>query len=472
MRGWSRRTGEIHAELAAVAATEPWWWLLAGGAALAEPRGRTEVYLACDIDPDGDTFMAYRAPPPRDVVADAIGRARAARTAIEALDGTLPEQPLAVVADRRSSQGTTPCSLEIAAFAVGDACVTARLDDPTLPQQLAGALVGGRALPWRGPPPFVCVSLGDEPIETVRHAHRRAWTAQGGPWLGLARTGELSVVSTCHLVVDGYGHAMITAAMAAARPLTSRGILVAPPPSAVPGALPLSVTWCDLDGVSPRVTPFAYELGCILHREARQPHGRFSPTIQIPVARGDKLDPLRLRRRVVSAATSVRFADGRPEPYAAFEARLHDVLAREAAGAGLVSRLLAAARGVPVPLAWKRRSIGAKRPPWLDRIASLVGGRALVSRIAVPAPMPATCAVSSPSRLATAADPIGSCVLTIVDDGARGAITLSGSGEIARPAVLDELLARIARAAQAAGTGQPCAPSNGTNRTSPRSSSR
>src|SRR6185369_12180283 len=96
---------------------------------------------------------------------------------------------------------------------------------------------------------------------------------------------------------------------------------------------------------------------------------RFSPTIQIPVARGHKDDRLRLRRRIVSATTSVRFADGVPEPLPAFEARVREVFAREAAAHGLVSRLLAAARAVPVPLAWKRKSISAKRPRWLEDFA-------------------------------------------------------------------------------------------------------
>jgi len=38
-------------------------------------------------------------------------------------------------------------------------------------------------------------------------------------------------------------------------------------------------------------------------------------------------------------------------------------------------------------------------------------------------PIPTLCAVSSPSRLATDADPIGGRVVTIVDDGRHGAIT-------------------------------------------------
>jgi hypothetical protein len=36
--------------------------------------------------------------------------------------------------------------------------------------------------------------------------------------------------------------------------------------------------------------------------------------------------------------------------------------------------------------------------------------------------------VSSPSRLASELDPLGGCVITIVDDGERAAITVCGSG--------------------------------------------
>jgi hypothetical protein len=319
----------------------------------------------------------------------------------------------------------------------------ARLDDPTLAHQLAHVIAGAAPPRWTGAPAFVCISLGDEPLETARHGHRRAWTASGGPWLGLSRAGDLAIVSTCHLVVDGYGHALIAGAIAAALgPGTAAIGPVAPPLAPVPGAVPLAISWRFLDGPPPRVIPLAYSLGCLLHRDAGDRDAPFSPTIQIPVARGDRHDPLRLRRRVISATTSVRFTDGTAEPYAAFEARVREVLAAEARDAGLVSRLLAAARGVPVPLAWKRTSIGAKRPPWLDRIASLIGGRALVSRISTTEPIPPMCAVSSPSRLASAADPVGGCVLTVVDDGTRGAITLSGTGVVAHRAVLDEILAR------------------------------
>ncbi len=455
MRGWARRTAELQRELAAIAEIDRRWWLLAGAVALAETRATPEIYLACDAEPDADTFMGYRATRPRDPAVDAIRRAKAARTALRELDGTLPDQPLAVTIAHSSGADPRPSVLDVAAFAIGDRCLTAPLDDPALATQLAAVLRGAAPPPWHGATPFVCVSLGDEPIETARHGHRRAWTERGGPWLGLGRAGDLAIVSTCHLIIDGYGHASIASRIAAlvdgaarTRATPANGHVVLPRLGSVAGAVPLAVTWRELPRPTPRVIPLAYELGRILHRHAGRRDARFSPTIQIPVARGRMDDPMRLRRRIVSATTSVRFTDGVPEPFAAFEARVRDVFAREAAARGLVSRLLAAARALPAPVSWKRRSISAKRPHWFENVAAVIGGRALLSRIAMDTPVPAMCAVSSPSRLATDADPIGGCVITIVDDGNHGAITVGGSGFAGTSgkasAFLDELLATTA----------------------------
>lgn len=449
MRDWVRRTAELQRELAGIAEADPRWWLLAGGVAFAETRARPDVYLACDAEPDADTFMGYRSPRPRDPVADAISRANAARTALFELDGSLPEQPLAVTIDDSRGAETRQSELDVAAFAIDDKCLVARLADPTLASQIGRVLGGDNPTPWRGAAPFVCVAIGDEPVETARHGHRRAWTERGGPWLGLGRAGDLAVVSTCHLIVDGYGHARITARIAdlarlATQDISSNGYTTRAL-AAVRGAVPLAVAWRELSCPTPRLIPLAYELGRILHRHAGQRHARFSPTIQIPVARGSKDDPIRLRRRIVSATTSVRFEAGIAEPLPVFEARVRAVFAREANASGLVSRLLAAARAVPVPLAWKRKGISAMRPRWLESFAKVIGGRALLSRIAMDAPIPAMCAVSSPSRLATDSDPIGGCVITIIDDGSQGAITVCGSGFAGTAATitafLDELLA-------------------------------
>jgi hypothetical protein len=457
MRAWARRTVELHRELAAIAELDPRWWLLAAGVAVLETHAPPEIYLASDAEADADTFMGYRAPRPRDLVSDAINRAHAARTAIRELDGTLPDQPLAVTIDRSRGGQIRASNLDVAAFAVGMKYLVAKLDDPTLATQLAAVLDGDEPPRWHGASPFVCVSVGDEPIETARHGHRRAWTEQGGPWLGLGRAGEVAIVSTCHLAIDGYGHARVTARIAelTASAKTDEapshaGSLVnvrAPALAPVAGGVPLAIAWRELSRPTPRLLPLAYQLGCILHQQAGDHDARFSPTIQIPVARGDKDDPDRLRRRIVSATTSVHFDHGVPESFAAFEARVRDGFAREAAARGLVSRLLAAARAVPLPLAWKRKSISAKRPRWLERFAEVIGGRALLSRIAIDTPVPPLYAVSSPSRLATDNDPVGGCVITIVDDGTRAAITVCGSGFAGTPAsasaFLDSLMSSV-----------------------------
>jgi hypothetical protein len=445
---WARRAAELHREFAAIAEVDPRWWLLAGGAALAEQRVTVDTYLACAAEPDADTLMGYRAPVPRDPVRDAIVRAHAARTAIRELDGTLPDQPLAVTVTRAHGAATPASALDSAGFAVGRTCLIARLDDPTLPAQLTAVVAGAVPKPWHGPSPFVCVSIGDEPLATARHGHRRAWNPGGGPWLGLGRADDLAIVSTCHLVVDGYGHARIAARIAElVIDHESPGQPRLPTLAPIVGAVPLTITWREMPSPMPRVIPMAYALGCILHGHAGHPRARFSPTMQIPIARGAKDDPQRVRRRVVAATTSVRFSDGRPEPFTTFEARVRTVIAREANGRGLVSRLLAAARAMPIPLAWKRQSISAKRPPWLERFAEVIGGRALVSRMAIDTPIPAMCAVSSPSRMATVADPIGGCVITVFDDGIHGAISICGSGfagtQARADAVLDQLLAKL-----------------------------
>jgi len=461
MRGWIRRAAELRGELAAVAGDDPRWWLLAGGAAVTERWPARPGYVASDAEPGADTFIGYRAGLPGDPLRDAIDRARAARAALRELDGTLPEQPLAVTIAREGGGAVTePSALDTAAFAIGPHCVIAALDDPTLHAQLAAAARGLAPPAWHGPTPFVCVSIGDEPIEIARHGHRRAWRSGRGPWLGLGRTGELATVSTCHLVIDGYGHATLTgrihalADAAAGRGWTPGGHhghphaphlhAALPLLSPVADAIPLGVAWQELVGTSLRALPLAYAVGQVLRRAG----ARFSPTLQIPVAPGRLDDPERRRRRAMGAIVSVRFSAGAPEPFEAFEARARGVLERETQGVGLCARLIAAARAAPTPLAWKRRGFSAARPRWLDRVSDVLGGRACVSRIRVDVPVPPSCAVSSPSRHASPGDPLGACVVTVIDDGDRAAITVCGSGltgtATGARGVLDHLLALTA----------------------------
>ena len=511
MRAWARRTTELHGELAAIADIDPTWWLLAGGAAVAETVASRSHYVNSNAEPGGDTFIGIRAPEPTDWIADAIVRAHAARAALRELEGLLPDQPLAVTVGSGPTAHTIPSALEVAAFAIGARVIRAQLatdiaDEGPLADRLLAAVRdaghaatdadagyprsdAARAIPEAVP--FVCVSIGDEPLSTARHGHRRAWAGGAGPWLGLGRCGGLAIVSTCHMVVDGYGHAWLTSKVAehharlaqrgprttaqtkddlvpgdrrpgdrrpddrnpddrpSSRVADTRRIyaVVLPPLLRVAGVIPLGVAWRELPSPAPRALPLAYALGRILHRAAKRPHAKFSPTFQIPIAPGEHDDPERRLRRVVPSAMSVRFVAGEPEPYEVFEARAREILAREAAGRGLCTRLVAAARAAPVSLAWKRKTFSSSRPRWLDRLAEIVGGRACLSRIRLDLRLPPACAVSAPARLASKADLLGSCVITVLDDGTHAAITACGSGLAGTPddaadlidALLDEL---------------------------------
>jgi hypothetical protein len=236
------------------------------------------------------------------------------------------------------------------------------------------------------------------------------------------------------MVVDGHGHALLAAQIRKRRGV-GVGVSVGVSDPAIPAdAIALDIAFSELAS-SPRALDLAYRLGRSLHRLAANPHARFSPTFQIPIAPGDRTDPDRFKRRVVPAICSVRFERGLPESFAAFEARTRELLAREASGTGVSAHLLAAARGAPAPLAWKRRAVGPARPRWLESMANLIGGRGCVSKI-LGAP---AVAVSSPARLATETDPFGSCVVTVVTSGERSVMTVASSG-IDPHALLNEIV--------------------------------
>ena len=461
MKQWARRAAELHDQLAQIAdVRDPRWWLVAGGAALDWNQRR--AYVASDAEPSADTFIGHAEPPPRDVLADAFVRAHAARAAVRDLDGELPEQPLAVTV-KRSAQGAVavPSALEAVAFAIGDHVLVHRLAERI--EDETGDIVPCDAAP------FATITIGEEPIATARHGHRRGWSTNGqatGPWLGLGRAQGLALVSTCHMIVDGYGHAWLAARIAdyaasmrdsvrampalgipaqsnAALRSLPRGAL--PPPSAVAGAIALDITWRPIKSPAPRAVELAYALGQVLHALAGARDAAFSPTVQIPVAPGELGDPMRPRRRVVPAIASLRFDHGTPEPFEGFAARTKNMLVREAAGRGLASRLHTAARALPMPLAWKRHAVGPERPSWLEPIARVIAGRGALSRIRLAEPVPPSCAVSSPARLAHEHDELGGCVVTVIDDGTRAAITWCGSGRAGEAHLLDELLANVAR---------------------------
>ncbi len=451
----------------------PVWWALVGAVALTEPYGRPGAYVVSDAEPRADTFMGVPGPAPDDAagrIGWAIAAAHAAVRAVLARDGTLPDQPLTVAITRhRGAARTAPiASPWRVAFAIGGGVVTALLDprgpahEIALARALAAALVThAPAAPDDGPIPMLTVTVGDDDLAHAHHGHRRAWRARGGPWLGVARAGGLTLVSTCHMVVDGWGHAMLTADTvrgldrAAARTLATAAATIlgaAPlPPAKLTKLTPspagdgvnfdnlrLGVAWRRLPAPMPPFLRQAWTLGCLLHRDQGRAGAPRSPTFQIPVAPGAADDPTRFARRVRPAIVSVRFADGRPEPEQAFAERARRAIAREAQGEGLSSRLLRALAAVPAPLGWKRGVVGA-RARWLAGAVDVIAGAGCLSYLRA-AGAPPLVAVSSPAQLAPADSPMATSVLTVIDDGEGATVTLAGSGRATSPAACEALL--------------------------------
>jgi hypothetical protein len=443
-------------EVAPAAWLDPRWWALVSAVAAIETRPSASAYLVNDAGPRGDTFMAWAAPRPRDVVAEAVALARAARAALADLDGALVDQPLAgTIAIGHGGARMTPVALDAVAIAAGDRVALAPLGAPdaALVAALAAFVetgeVTGPLLPLGARRAFCTIAIGDDAWATARHGHRRGWIdPASGPWLGLARIGDHLVASTCHYAIDGYGHALLVAALAAA---TSGAAAAAapgpvrrvPPLAPVRGVAPLAFASRAWPSERARAVQVAYRAGCLLGAELGTRRG-MSPTIQIPVAPGRKDDPDRWRRRVLPAVVSVRWDGEHPEPFERFARRARAAIAREAAGDGLASRVNAAGRGLPVPVRWKRTAATPAAAPsmWIAPLYDILAGRACVSVIRPPAGVPAI-AASVPAR----ADAVGATVITIVDAGAAGAtITVTGTGrwgtDAACARVIDQLLQR------------------------------
>lgn len=384
---------------------DPAWWALIGATATLEARGRRAAgpYLISDGGPGADTFMGAPTPGPTDRaawIAWAIAAAHAAVTAIDQLDGTLPDQPLAVTIARAGGAAHTrpaPDRRRVG-FVLGDRVVSVGLDprgpahERALADRLAATLDGRGAIEAPGPPPLVAVTVGEVALTAAHHAHRRAWTAAGGPWLGIARTGGLTAVTTCHLAVDGFGHAALTRAildgLTAGLAVAPRGPAGPPPPPAPAGVGEhLDVAWRALPSGG-RALPLAYALARTL--AAR---GIAAPILQLPVAPGAVDDPARFARRVRPAMLGLRRdPSGAVEPYPAFAERARRAIADEAASAGVASRMLDGLRGLPLPLAVQRRVLAGAPSRWLAGPSEALAGDACLSVLRATAPLVAASA--------------------------------------------------------------------------------
>jgi hypothetical protein len=458
-----------------------WWALMAAAAAaetIADLRPRVvDATLIHDGTSLGDTMMAWAVLPPRNLaeaIADAIIDARAGARALDELDGQLIEQPLRVTVEQfRDHAELRPADPARVRFAVAGRWMDARVgDDPrgllVLARELARLATSPRAngLHEHALPAAVAAVIGDSSAAVARHLHRHTWTAAGGPWLGLGRSGVLGVASTCHRVVDGYGHALIASRIAAARAADAGmwlelvraagelcGDAPVPPLPPLADEVPLGLAWCRLGAPLPRFAQLAHGLGHVLWDEVGDRGAPISPVLQVPVAPGPTDDPLRWRRRVLYTLLSVRFQHGHAEPVAAFAERAAATIAREREGRGLLSRLLGATAAVPLPMIAKRRGIVGTRADWLSGPIDVLAGWSSLSKFRLgpgdEEVAPALVAVSSPSRLLPAGDARSTTSVTVVQDAAGATITVAGSGragtaEGARE-ILDGFLARAVR---------------------------
>jgi hypothetical protein len=459
----------------------PSWWLLCAGVALLEARRPDPLpadpiaavrdhYIASSGGPRTDTFIARtRAAPPDPAarIADALLAARAALDVLRDLQGQFPGQPLDTYL-RGGPDDLRPAALGRdqvrVAFATARGAVVTRLaPDPAGDARLAASLAAfirhGRASDplapvgagsTRATRAALTVAIGDEFLATARHLHRRAWTAAGGPWLGIGTTADMQVVTTCHMIVDGYGHARIAAEIfrrqdqLAHRFGRELGAAALAPDLAcelprLPETVPLGIATAQLRAAQPDFAAFAHALGRALEEQVRghlAPSARrsfnFSPSFQVPVAPGALHDPARRRRRVVHALLSVRMNQGRFEPLERFRGRLPAILERERAGMGLLTRIHHAVSRAPVPIAVKRRmySRAVIPRPWLPAIEALAGrcGLSLLRFAAGEEPGLPLYAVSASAPDPSPADPRGSSVLTIVPSPTGLALTVCGTG--------------------------------------------
>jgi hypothetical protein len=460
---------ELVDELADASWWHPAWLALAGGTALLEALARWKpdrleddvysAYLAANGSPRSDTFMARDRRERDDSTAAAIGRAvlaaSAAAGAVRELDGRLPGQPLAV-ALRRDGGGLRRAPLpdgRRAAFVTPAGRFLAELGDLDALARDLGAACAARPPgprlrafePDALPQASVAADLAPQALPIARHLHRRAWTPSGGPWLGVGRTAALDLVTTCHLAVDGYGHALLARRVfdalddraqlerlvAAAREGLGGAGETLPDAGTLDGALPLGFAAEVVDAAAVRFPRLTYALGRTL--DALSPsRSRFTPTFSVAVAQGERDDPQRRLRRVAFVALSLRRHDGELEGFEAFRERLRAAVAAESTRPGLLMRTLAATATAPLPRALRRRLLASEGRPsrWVPPV-EVLAGRASLSLIRHPpderAPAPLY-AASSPGLLATRGDPLGSFVITIVDHGTRCTVSLDGIG--------------------------------------------
>ena len=352
----------------------PGWWALIWGtrclaaSGAARTTAHQQLYRRANGGPDSDTFMARATPiarrvPAGDLAAVVARSVVGAAAAIERLDWLQSRQPLqalqAVVgwnngwlephrltADEvRTALFVVPGGVYRAMvesgslFALAGCLASVAADEVTLPPGRFEPVDTATAAAMRA---AVVVSLLPQRIPDARHLHRSAWSRGGGPWLGVGFAEELDVVSTCHLGVDGFGHALLTdgicSRIADQAPALAQRLRAADDrwcvahgdaayDSSAPD--PLGFATRELPDGAGRFAEQAYAMGRALGRFFGFDRGReseslprFSPTFQVPVAPATCRGELLRDADVFHGLLSVRMRQGSFESFESFAARL------------------------------------------------------------------------------------------------------------------------------------------------------
>lgn len=470
----------------------PAWWSIVGLAAIFEcygPEVAAEevhaIYLSADGSPRIDAFMGRKARNPsldsRRRIARAVIWARSAVDTLDALDGTLPRQPLhrCVARDRGWLRRRTIADSRRVAFLTPNGAYLARITpgcEPGLAHALAQVIGPGQPSPtppaWTPPaltpidvtssqptPAAVAVSLLDVPLDLARHIHRQVWTRGGGPWLGVGTAPPYEITTTCHLVTDGYGHWLVTDGFLrrvdALADLENRIVAQLEPGPALRHG---SHEWRDVfpTGIADtmvegrvRFAEAAYTFGRTMARlyqnDAERARAPYSPTFQVPIAPdGPEIDPGirggpggqpdhdRRQRRVVLGLMALRRQNGELESFEAFRDRLPVLLEREKRRAGVLTRLALAAARIPVPDRLRQHYLGAPvRPKRWSSLSEVLAGRGVLSCMRLgkdELPTEPFYAAPGPPLQIAPHDPRGATVLTLMHYDDFATVTTSGTG--------------------------------------------
>lgn len=362
---------EIHARLGRLVEPrlrDPGWivhgWLqrlLCAGLEHREAAGDPAVwpeFLALDPGPTQDTFMAAPADRSGNSLLDAAARARALAEVLHDLRDRFCDQPLLVgvhvrggLAVRRPlPTGLGPPDIGILH---GDRYARVRAAGRPIPE-LAGEIERRLSAASPGSPGRVgvpaVVAVGAVPLERAWHLHRQMGLE--GPWMGCSRVAgqDWDLLSTRHLVVDGFGHTRIFNAWrdrmrdwkGGGDPL-SPGRLDHPANPRVP---PLCFAALEQASNGLGFSVMAYAFGRALWTLRRE------PTFLVPCVPNREPDPMIdwRSRRITAVLAAVRAnARGNPEPLEPFEARLRADLASEDGLNGLASDGMRKLGRLPVP---------------------------------------------------------------------------------------------------------------------------